>query len=205
MGIVYTLKVTRRLKKYSTKAIKTSFYSSLLFFCEHKNFTTTLSGHILGKRSNFNIINPEHHMETLRRVKKVSYALVKKGSLLFVNSRVTSKFDGIIKGLSYRCGQKWVINRWPSGLLTKTNSLKISGLVIFNLKKADFAIKEANIRGLPIIGLSGLDVNLDKIMYPLLCNNLQGDSLFFNSFILSNSILEGKLFAFIKNRGVSAA
>lgn len=200
MGIVHRFSsCCKDLKKYSKKNIETSFYTSLILFTEQKKvINQSVAIHILGSRSNFNIINPEHQIEMLRRTTKVCYKISVKTRILFVNTQISTKFDGIIKTLAYRAGQNFVIGRWPSGLLTKRICFKIGGLFLFNVNESYFAIKEANKLGIPVIGISGLNYNVNKIMYPIFCNNLQGDGLFFTAFTLSNSILEGKLFGFIK-------
>lgn len=199
MGIIHIFANCKDLKKYSKKSIESNFYTSIISFAEHnKMINRSVAIHILGSRSNFNIINPEHQIEMLRRTTKACYKISIKSRILFVNTKTTTKFDGIIKTLAYRAGQNFVVGRWPSGLLTKSIRFKIGGLFIFNVKQSYFAIKEANKVGIPVIGISGLDYNINKIMYPIFCNNLQGDGLFFSAFILSNSILEGKLFGFIK-------
>lgn len=70
--------------------------------------------------------------------------------------------------------------------------------MLFNLNKSKFAIKEANKLGIPIISFNSLNLNISKTMYPIICNNLEGNSLFLTTLILSNSILEGKLLEFTK-------
>lgn len=201
MGVIYKYKldVLKNLKKYSKKNIENSFYTSLIFFAEQKKVVnSTIAIHILGRRLTFNIINPDNQLEILRRVTKIFYKMSVKSKILFINSCIDAKFDGIIKTLAYRAGQNFIIGRWPSGLLTKNKHSKIGAVFIFNSKHSVFAIKEANKLGIPVIGITNLDYNISKIMYSTFSNNSQGDSLFFNTFILSSSILEGKLFSFIK-------
>jgi ribosomal protein S2 len=202
MGIVYkyNFPICNNLKKYSRKAIENSFYTSLIYFAEqNKTINASVAVHVLGRRDNVNIVHPENHVEILRRTTKILYKIGTNSKVLFINTSTASKFDGIIKSLAYRAGQNFIVGQWPSGLLTKSKYFKTGGLLMYNSKQSYFAIKEANKLGIPTIGISSLDYNINKVMYPVFCNNLQGDSLFFTAYLLSNSILEGRLFGFIKN------
>jgi ribosomal protein S2 len=200
MGINYKYKTRTSLNKYSNKDVKTGFYNSLILFGDRKtNWNPNTSNYLLGQRDDFNIINSEIQLEMLKRIKKFSYEIAKKkGKVLYVNESTNAKFDGILKFLSYRAGQIFIGGRWPCGLITKNNSLEMGAILLFNPCKSEFPIKESNKLGIPIISFNSLHTNVLKTMYPIILNNYEGSSLFFSTLILTNSILEGKLFAFTK-------
>lgn len=200
MGINYKFQTLTNLNKYSNKNLKTGFYNSLILFGEqNKNWNSNTSNYLLGQRANFNVINPESQIEMLKRIKKFSYEIAKKkGKVLYVNESTNNKFDGIVKFFSYKAGQVFIVGRWPCGFITKNNSLEIAVILLFNPSKSHFPIKEANKLGIPLISFNDLNTNVLKTMYPLVLNNLEGNSVFFSSLVLSNSILEGKLFEFTK-------
>lgn len=202
MGINYYLKHSKELKsRNSNKNIKNDFFTTLSFWGNKSNlYNTNLNIHLLGKRDNFGILNTEHHIEMLKRTIKFSREISKiDGKILFVNDQINTKFDGIIKTVSLRSGESYCIGKWVGGSLTK-NTLKLpyKTMVVYNPKKSVFLIKEANKLGLPIISLCDINVDILETMYPILCNNSNGDSLLYFSLILSNSIIEGKLFYFAK-------
>lgn len=201
MGIIYKYKKLKNLDQYSNKNVRAGFYSSLIFFGEQKSdCNVNVHIHLLGKRGGFCIVNSEHYIEMLKRATKFFHELAKKQKkILYVNDSLNTQFDGIIKAVSYRSNNTAVIGRWPCGILTKNSNLKIAGLVVFDPKKSYFAIKESTKLGLPIISLNSTNSNPLKVMYPIICNNLQGDSLFFNIVILSHFFLEGSFFAFLEN------
>lgn len=202
MGVVYKLKTIKSLTSHSNKIIKLTFYSSLVFWGNQENsWYPNITIHLLGKRNKISVLNPEHQIEMLKRTTKFSYEVTRtRGSILFINNPLNSRFDGLVKALSFRSGQPFFIEKWKCGSLTKKTTLPYSSLLMFNPQKNPFSIKEANKLGIPLISLSNVDADLSRTMYPILCNNLQGDSLFFNSYILSNAMLEGKLYGFIKER-----
>nr|YP_009476623.1 ribosomal protein S2 [Chroomonas placoidea]AVM81116.1 ribosomal protein S2 [Chroomonas placoidea] len=200
MGITYNFKRSVNSYKYSNIKIKVGFYSSLISFSEQTvEWNSDTSAYLVGQRENFNIINPEVQLEMLKRIKKFSYELAKKkGKILYVNEAANCKFDGIVKFLSYKAGQNFVVGRWPCGLITKNKSLDVSCILLFNPSKSKFPIKEGNKLGLPIISLNNLGMSISKTMYPIICNNIEGNSAFFSVLLLSHSILEGNLFEFTK-------
>lgn len=202
MGIVLKRKQFKSLNKYSNKKLRIGFYKSLVFFGEHKSICgVSMYPHILGQRNHFYIINAEHHIEMLKRAAKFLYKLSQSNNkILCVNDQTNLHFDGIIKSFSYRTSGIHIIGHWPGGILTKNINLKIAGLLIFDPKKSCFAIKESIKLGLPILGLHNINSNIFETMYPIVCNNLQGDSLFFNTMILNQCILEGKLYYYFKKQ-----
>jgi ribosomal protein S2 len=200
MGIIFKYKKSKNFDKYSNKKLLAGFYKSLVFFGEHKNLcNVTMYAHLLGQRNNFYIVNSDHHIEMLKRAGKFCYQLGKiDKKILYVNDSTNLQFDGIIKAFSYRSAETSVTGHWPCGVLTKNVNLKIGGLLVFDPKKSYFSIKEALKLGLPVISLNNINSNSFETMYPIVCNNLQGDSLFFNIVIINHSILEGKLFQYYK-------
>lgn len=204
MGINYKLKNSIiKNKKFSVnnQNLKLSFFTTLSFWgTYHIKTNSMLNSFLLGKRYGFTILNAEHHVILLKRATKFLFELKKnKQTILFVNEPINRTFDGIIKALAFRALQPCVIGKWPKGLLIKKKKLQYS-LLFFNPNKSFFSLREANNTGIPIISLNGLDNQFLKTMYPIFCNNLQGDSIFFNSFLLSNAILEGHLFHYVKQR-----
>lgn len=202
MGVIFKLKTIKSLTNYSNKVIKLTFYSSLVFWGNQENsWHPNITIHLLGKRNKISVLNPDHQIEMLKRTTKFSYEVARtQGSILFINNPLNSRFDGLVKAFSFRSDQPFFIEKWKCGSLTKKTILSYSSLVMFNPQKNPFSIKEANKLGIPLISLSNVDSDLSRTMYPILCNNLQGDSLFFNSYILCNAMLEGKLYKFIKER-----
>jgi len=131
---------------------------------------------------------------------KVLFELKNYGQkILFVNEPLNQNFDGVIKAFAFRSLQPYITGKWPNGFLIKKKQLEYS-VFFFNLNKSIFSLKEANRVGIPLLSLSSLDNESLKSMYPIFCNNLQGDSIFFMTFILTNSIIEGHLFRFIKQK-----
>lgn len=200
MGIIKNNKQFTTFNKYSNKKLKSGFYNSLVFFGEEQNLcNVNISNHLLGKRDNFYVVNPEHHVEMLKRATKFVYEIAKKNKILYVNNSINMQFDGIIKTFSYRSDQFIILNRWPSGVLTKNPNLKVGAIFIFDPKQNYFTIKESIKLGIPTISLNNINSSNLETVYPIMCNNLQGDSLFFNIILLSHFILEGKFFEFFKN------
>jgi ribosomal protein S2 len=139
----------------------------------------------------------EHHLEMLKQAVKFSRKINEvQGKILFVNNPTDSKFDGIIKTLASRIDEPYFTGKWVSGSLTKKTKLDYKAVVILNPKKSVFLIKETKKIGLPTVCLCDTDYDIFDIMYPILCNNSKGDSLLFCLIILSNAILEEKLYYF---------
>ena len=197
MGINYNFKTLPSLHKYQNQ--KTGFYNSLLVFGEQQtSWSSDTSMYLLGEHAKFNIINPEIQVELLKRIKNFFYEISKKeGKMFYVNEPTNNRFDGIIKFFAYKAGQVFLTGKWPCGLITKNKSLHIKSILLFNPIKSAFPIKEANKLGIPIISLN---MNISKTMYQIIVNNLEGNSIFFSTLVFSHSILEGKLFAFIKKK-----
>jgi ribosomal protein S2 len=201
MGIIYLFKkINAQKHKKSNKSIKNSFYLTLSFFGSKSNISNTnINIHLLGKKKKFSIINTEHHVEMLKRavlfLREVSKV---KGGILFVNAKVNIKFDGMIKIFSIRALEQFYIGKWLGGCLTrKISKLPYKALIVYNPKKSIFLIKEANKLGLPMISLC--TANILETTYPIICNNSNGNSLLYSSLILSNAIIESKLYFFVKN------
>jgi ribosomal protein S2 len=186
----------------NNKVSKNCFYTTFMFWGVYNTKgCSNLNKFVLGKRYGFSILNAEHQVSLLKRAAKFLFDLKKyqkqqKHLILFVNEPINRTFDGIIKFLAFRALQPCRLGKWQNGKLTK-ETLRYS-MLFFNPKKSNFSVKEANKAGVPIISLNGLDDSFLKSLYPIFCNNLQAESIFFISFILSNSIIEGDLFAFCK-------
>lgn len=196
--------INKNSKKHdivNNKILKTSFYTTLMFWgTYHTKTNAMLNNFLLGKRYGFSILNSEHHVMLLKRAAKLLFELRKYDQkILFVNEPLNQNFDGIIKTLAFRALQPYSIGKWQNGFFLKKNHLGYS-LLLFNPNKSIFGLKEANRVGLPIVSLSGLDNQFLRTMYPIFCNNVQGDSVFFNAFVLSNSIIEGNLVGLIKKK-----
>jgi len=199
MGVIYYLKPLKNLvKEESNKRVKSDFFTTLSFWGQKSNLLkTNISLHLLGKRDNFGIINVEHHVEMLKQAVKFSRKINEvKGKILFVNNPIDSKFDGIVKTLASRVGEPCFTGKWVSGTLTKKLNLDYKAIIVLNPKKSVFLIKETKKIGVPTISLCDSDSDIFDIMYPILCNNSKGDSLMFCLIILSNAILEEKLYYF---------
>lgn len=205
MGINYKLTKTNKIKKknltFNNKFLQKSFYTTLMFWGTYNIKTNViLNNCLLGKRYGFSILNAEHHVMMLKRAAKFLFELTNYGQkILFVNEPLNQNFDGIVKSLAFRSLQPFITGKWPNGFFIKKKKLRYS-ILFFNPNKSIFSLKEANKTGIPIISLNSLDNEYLKSMYPIFCNNFQGDSIFLNSFILSNSILEAQLFSFIKKK-----
>jgi ribosomal protein S2 len=203
MGITYKLKKTNKIMKkksiLNNQVLKVTFYTTLIFWSTYSVKTNAIfNNFLLGKRYGFSILNAEHHIMMLKRATKFLFKLKNYGQkILFVNEPLNQNFDGIVKALAFRSLQPVITGKWPNGFLIKKKSLKYS-VFFFNPNKSTFSTKEANKVGIPIISLNGIENDAFKSMYPIFCNNLQGDSVLFISFILSNSIIEAHLFRFIK-------
>jgi ribosomal protein S2 len=187
----------------SNKIIKGSFYSSFAFFGNNTISTGTYNtnNYLLGKRGDFSIINTEHHIEMLKRtIQFLREVSKKKGAILFVNDQINTKFDGIIKMLSIRAGEPYFVGKWLCGNLTKkVFILPYKAIILFNYQKSIFLVKESNKLGLPLVSLCCTNQNILETMYPIICNNSTGNSLLYFSLILSNSIIESKLFVFLSS------
>jgi ribosomal protein S2 len=196
MGVVF-LKKLNLLKLTTNKKIKTNFYLTMCFFVNKVNISNILQK-FLGKRHKFGIIRCENHIEMLKvTIKFLNSITQTEGSILFINDNLNIKFDGIIKLFSMRSGEIFYTGKWFGGGLTKKkDNLLYKTIIIFNSKKSYFLIKEVNLLGLPIINLC--DINTLNATYPIICN-FNGDSILYFSLIISNSIIEGKLFYFINN------
>lgn len=207
MGINYKTNNINKIKnlkdkiKLNNKNLKITFYTTLLFWGTHNiKASASLNNFLLGKRHGFSILNAEHHITLLKRAAKILFELRKcDQKILFINQPLNQNFDGIIKSLALRALQPYSVGKWSNGFFRKKHHLFYSAF-FFNPSKSIYALREANRIGIPIVSLNGLDNDFKKPMYPIFCNNLQGDSIFFNSFILSNSIIEGHLFRFIKKK-----
>jgi ribosomal protein S2 len=198
--MIYKFRPSTQLKTHSNKTLKVGFYKSLVFLGEQKNLcNVNVRSHLLGRKNDFYVVNSEHHIEMLKRAIRFFYEVSKKKKILYVNDSINVQFDGIIKAFSYRASQIVIVNRWPCGVLTKNSNLKLGALLIFDPKKSYFTIKESTKLGIPIVSLNNVNSTCFETTYPIICNNLQGDSLFFNLTLLSHFILEGKLLAFLKN------
>lgn len=202
---IYALKkINNNIKKetiLNNNNLKISFYTTLIFWGTYstKN-NAALNSFLLGKRYGFSILNAEHHVMLLKRTAKFLFELKKYNQkILFVNESLNQNFDGIVKTLAFRALQPCITGKWSNAFFMKKKQLQYS-VFFFNPNKTTFVLKEVNRVGLPALSLSGLDNDFLKIMYPIFCNNLQGDSIFFNTFLLSNSIIEGHLFSHIKKR-----
>jgi len=208
MGVKHTLIKINKIKKnnllLNNQSFKKSFYTTLIFWGTYNVKTNViLNNCLLGKRYGFSILNAEHHVMMLKRATKFLFQLTKYGQkILFVNEPLNQNFDGIVKSLAVRALQPFIVGKWPKGVLVEKKMLQYS-ILFFNPNKSNFAVREANKIGIPLISLNSLDNEFLKSMYPIFCNNLQGDSIFFNSFILSNSIIESQLFNFIKKKHFS--
>lgn len=204
MGVIYYLKPSKELRdKDSNKKIKSDFFATLSFWGNKSNLSkTNISLHLLGKRNNFGIINVEHHIEMLKQAVKFSRKINEaKGKVLFVNNPIDSNFDGMVKTLALRVGEEFFTGKWVSGSLTKKLELDYKAIIVLNPKKSFFTIKETKKIGLPTISLCDTDSDIRDIMYPILCNNSKGDSLLFCLVILSNAILEEKLYYYAVETG----
>lgn len=205
MGVIYYLNKSKNLK-LSNKKLKANFFNTFSFWGSKSNILNiNTKTHILGKRKNFGVINSEHHLEMLKRAIKFSGELTKEHSkMLFVNDQINTKFDGIIKTLAFRSREQHFIGKWSTGKLTKTiKKLPYKTIILCNPDKNVFLQNEANLTGIPIIGLCNIDSNLSNIIYPILTNNDHGNSLMHNFVIISNSVLEQKLITFIKNKKIN--
>ncbi len=208
MGVKHTLTKINKIKKnnllLNNQSFKKSFYTTLIFWGTYNVKTNViLNNCLLGKRYGFSILNAEHHVMMLKRATKFLFQLTKYGQkILFVNEPLNQNFDGIVKSLAVRALQPFIVGKWPKGVLVEKKMLQYS-ILFFNPNKSNFAVREANKIGIPLISLNSLDNEFLKSMYPIFCNNIQGDSIFFNSFILSNSIIESQLFNFIKKKHFS--
>ena len=205
MGIIYKLKEIKKNNKnqitVNNKILKENFYNTLIFWGTYNlKASAVFSRFLLGKRYGFSILNVEHHTILLKRAAKFIFELKKSGQkILFVNEPINQNFDGIVKAFAFRALQNCFVGKWSNCFFIKKKSLKYS-VLYFNPNKSLFSLKEANSIGIPVISLSNLDNEFIKSSYPIFCNNRQGDSIFFNSFILSNSIIEGQLFGFVKQK-----
>lgn len=205
MGINYKLyKINKNIKKefvLNNQSLKINFYTTLIFWGTYnKQPNAILNNFLLGKRYGFSILNAEHHVILLKRAAKLIFELkTSKQQILFVNDSLNSNFDGIVKAFAFRSLQHYVIGKWPKGFFIKKKFLNFS-VFFFNPSQSLFSLKEANSLGIPVIGFNGLDNDFVRMTYPILCNNHQGDSIFFNSFIVSNSIIEGHLYQFVKKK-----
>jgi ribosomal protein S2 len=181
---------------------KNCFYTTFMFWGVYNaKGGANLNKFVLGKRYGFSILNAEHQVSLLKQAAKFLFDLKKyqkqqKHLILFVNEPLNRTFDGIIKFLAFRALQPCRLGKCQNVKLTN-EKLRYS-MLFFNPKKSNFSVKEANKAGIPIITLNGLDESFLKSLYPIFCNNLQAESIFFISFILTNSIIEGDLFAFSK-------
>jgi len=200
MGIIYNF--NGRYSKNQNTNIKKTFLPILAcWITSSNNINTTLNSHLLGKRNGFYIINLNHHIEMLKRILNYSNQLstANNSNILFINNSFNYRFDGLIKLFSLRCGESYFIGKWVAGYLTKnTTNLAYKTLIVYNPDKAKFLIKEVNKVGIPMIGLVNINADFFQIMYPLLSNTMNANSMFYISLILTNSIIEGKLINHIK-------
>ncbi|YP_001874780.1 ribosomal protein S2 (mitochondrion) [Hemiselmis andersenii] len=199
MGVIYYLKPSKGLiNEESNKQVKIDFFKTLSFWGQKSNLLKTHVGlHLLGKRDGFGIINVEHYVEMLKQAVRFSHKIHEvQGKILFVNNPIDSKFDGLIKTLALKIDEPYFLGKWVSGTLTKKVKLDYKAIIVLNPKKSVFLIKETKKIGLPTICLGDSDSDIFDIMYPILCNNSKGDSILFCLILLSNAILEEKLYCF---------
>lgn len=202
MGINYKFKQAKSFNiKYSNQKIKNEFYNSLIFFgVKTENLSLTNSQYLIGSKNDFAIINSGDYLQMLKQIKKLSYTISqKKGKILYINNLPNDNLEGIIKFFFSKSNQKNIsLTNWFFGLLTKILDLNISAVFLLNSSKNFFYIKEANRLGIPIINLNSSNSNIAATNYKIIHNNLDANAIFFNLFILTNSILEGLLFNYIK-------
>lgn len=199
MGV--TTYLQKKKSDTTNRHIKGSFFFTLNFWGSKKtNWQPKVVSHLLGTNKGFCIINPEYYIEMFKRIIKVCLEISrKKGQFLFVNTLSNTKLDGILKTLAFRAGQSCIVGKWACGSLTKTTTpLKYDAIILLESNQSNFIIKEANKIGIPIISLNNNSFNPTEVMYPLLCNNQVGDSVFYNMFAISNTIIEGILYNYIK-------
>jgi ribosomal protein S2 len=198
VGVILYL---NKKKTYITNQnIKRCFFLTLNFWGnKQKDWQPKLFSNLLGVGEKNCILNAEQFIEMLKRITKVCSLISRNtGKFLFINTLCNIKFDGIFKNISFRAGQSCVLGKWIFGSLTKnTSSLAFDAIVLLESKQSNFIIKEANKLGIPIISLNDNSFVMSEVMYPLLCNNNLSDSFLFNSFILSNAIIEGLLYNYI--------
>ena len=203
MGINYKFKQSKSFNiKYSNQKIKNEFYNSLIFFgVKTENLSLTNSQYLIGSKNDFAIINSGDYLQMLKQIKKLSYAISqKKGKILYINNLPNDNLEGIIKFFFSKSNQKNIsLTKWFFGLLTKILDLNIGAVFLLNSSKNFFYIKEANRLGIPIINLNSSNSNIAATNYKIIHNNLDANAIFFNLFIITNSILEGLLFNYIKH------